>query len=701
MDNQKVVVLVGTIQSGKSSFIKFLHDYARVSAPADLLIGNGNKPCTVEVRSYSLSLHRTSFKSAEGSNTWQELMKAGKPVERFTSKETISVRVIDTPGLDDAEAEDESQILRLLRTLDKLPYITTVVFVVNSTVPFSRSVISYFKYYQQMVPQLRHDFVILHTRYGAKERILNERRKLKWMDERAKSFQELTSLDCDHFFIENLPGSETIDPYLEEVDINLSQAVVTSFLNYLMAKNNTALSGISYRKTPTIKQAERIIATMCKSRIVGYPMGIAAGDAALGEALVVDGRRISKKFALAGKITRAKEALENLLRGGGEGTVTVGAVHIDAEKTILRAPPQPIEVKSPEVIEAKDTQSEKIKDDTKQKDKILIIGYNVACSEWCSHEEASADLSKGVASVSTTISSSQGMGLDGSLVAVARSSDVYRNEVKILQGKIAKFEKKLGKVLAEQRKQVIPEERQRYLVEFEELGKILSFTKQDFCSLELCLHICPVLLKLLDARTAELGILFEGFRLLLSQHIEGWEAQPPEGIVDESEQPSPTTPRMPKSILEVTARMVVEASKKFPPIPFENITLDKVEGHGNQGTVYAGVVTYPDKTKKVAIKSLWDPNAIHRKRPGSEELTESALQAIQTAISKKAEREHVILAAMVTHPHIVKYLGISFFYHPTDVNQSRVYILTELVEGPNLYDCYRANTLNDKLLVLL
>jgi len=48
-------------------------------------------------------------------------------------------------------------------------------------------------------------------------------------------------LDCDHFFIENLLGTqitETIDPYLEEVDINLSHAVVTSFVDYLMAKNN-------------------------------------------------------------------------------------------------------------------------------------------------------------------------------------------------------------------------------------------------------------------------------------------------------------------------------------------------------------------------------------------------------------------------------------------------------------------------------
>ena len=490
-------------------------------------------------------------------------------------------------------------------------------------------------------------------------------------------------MDCDHFFIENLLGTqitETIDPYLEEVDINLSHAVVTSFVDYLMAKNNTAISGISYRKTPTIKQAERIIATMCKSRIVGYPMGIAIGDAELGEALAIDGRRISKRFALAGKITRAKEALEKLLRGGGEGIVTVGTVHVDAARTILRGAPQLIEVKSAAAS--------------------LIIGCNVACSEWCSHEESSADLTQGVVSVSTTISS-KGMGLDGCLVAVARSSDVYQNEVESLQAKIDKFELKLRKVLADQRKLEIPEERQRYLVEFEELGKILSFTKQDFCGLELCLHICPVLLKLLDARTSELGILFEVFRLLLSQHLEGWGSQALEGFVgDEPDIPSPIMAHTPKTTLEVTLRMIAETSKKFPPIPFENINLGEVKGRGNQGIVYAGEVAWPDKRiTKVAIKSLWDPTKFQSQRPGSEDLTESALQAIQESISKKAQREHVILAAMATHPHVVRYLGVSFFYHPTNVNLSRVYLLTELVQGPSLYEFYSANSLNDKLLV--
>jgi len=151
--------------------------------------------------------------------------------------------------------------------------------------------------------------------------------------------------------------------------------------------------------------------------------------------------------------------------------------------------------------------------------------------------------------------------------------------------------------------------------------------------------------------------------------------------------------------------MLTEAAQISPPIPFEKITVGKVKGYGGQGTVYEGTVV--GVNKKVAIKSLWDTEAPHFQRGRSDRsLTDTDLRAMQQEIEKKVQREHEILAAMATHPHVVRFVGISFFTHPTDVKLHRIFILTELVEagnqiegGNSLQYFYFKNTINHKLLV--
>jgi len=105
---------------------------------------------------------------------------------------------------------------------------------------------------------------------------------------------------------------------------------------------------------------------------------------------------------------------------------------------------------------------------------------------------------------------------------------------------------------------------------------------------------------------------------------------------------------------------------------------------------------------KVAINSLWDTEAPHFQRIRKDKtLTDTDLRAMQAALEKRVKSEHEILAAMATHPHVVRFVGVSFYNHPLDVKLHRTFILTELVEGKgSLQGFYKGKgNLYDALLV--
>jgi len=143
--------------------------------------------------------------------------------------------------------------------------------------------------------------------------------------------------------------------------------------------------------------------------------------------------------------------------------------------------------------------------------------------------------------------------------------------------------------------------------------------------------------------------------------------------------------------------MHTRAHRHSNPILFERVKVGSFKSHGSQGDVAEG--TIEGMSEKVAIKSLWDPEALlHSKNPGSAINLNEALSNLK----KKVDRVHRILAAMATHPHVVKFVGISFSDTPDDVDKHKIYLITELVEGPNLQALYtNKKEFTDELLVLI
>jgi len=139
------------------------------------------------------------------------------------------------------------------------------------------------------------------------------------------------------------------------------------------------------------------------------------------------------------------------------------------------------------------------------------------------------------------------------------------------------------------------------------------------------------------------------------------------------------------------------------PIPFGKVHLVKKVDAGSQGEVFEG--TIDGLNERVAIKSLWNPNAPRR----ATNQGPVDLKAELSTLVQKVNRMHLILAAMATHPHVVRFVGISFSEDQRshtdtsyDVNKHKIYLITEFVEGCKLPDLYGKDmkALTDELLVI-
>jgi len=169
----------GTSGSGKTCFINFLHEYAQTTAPPSLIIGDGNHSTTQFSTLYDLEMLPIRFPySDEGSPGFQEPLFEEAFDNDYNLDPTplpvpgakpLRLQVADTPGLDDSEGKDEEHIIGILKMILRLRKVVGVIFVVNSTTPFSGSFLSFLKYYRNLIPQVSQQYFIVHTRFGYQE----------------------------------------------------------------------------------------------------------------------------------------------------------------------------------------------------------------------------------------------------------------------------------------------------------------------------------------------------------------------------------------------------------------------------------------------------------------------------------------------------------------------------------------------------
>jgi len=186
------------------------------------------------------------------------------------------------------------------------------------------------------------------------------------------------------------------------------------------------------------------------------------------------------------------------------GSVAVGAAHVDPAKALLDGCKQ-------QVLQVNG--------------EFPICGSEVACTDWCKQENLTpASALNQVKSVAVTISPTDGSqtGLDGCIVAYSVAGSIGTQEIVRLERRIASLNRKLEKVKSAPAPR---EDLLKYVEEFEEVGKVLAFIHEDYCSVPLYTRVSPILLRLLATPVTERQAQirrYEEFRLALSLNIEGW-----------------------------------------------------------------------------------------------------------------------------------------------------------------------------------
>jgi len=290
MATRKVVV-VGMSQSGKSSLLRFLHEYVGVPIPSSLVIGTGDISTTKVSTVYKFTnvvpvnfmfknnMIPNSILDAFNDNNYSINTNSNTHIVKSN---TFNLDVLDTPGLDDTNIDDEQHIIDMLNNIGDMGELTTIIFIVNSRTPYSASFIKYFKYYTEMLSQLSSKFIVVHSHFGIDERVdvqVNEHvNGGSRMEQRVNNFIQATGSDCEHYFINsrcNVSGNYIV-PKLKTLDTAVSYSVLTQILLSIFTRSNIPIANIKFKKTVDINNVESLIRTSLNAKLTGYTQGISS-----------------------------------------------------------------------------------------------------------------------------------------------------------------------------------------------------------------------------------------------------------------------------------------------------------------------------------------------------------------------------------------------------------------------------------------
>jgi len=267
----KTVLVFGTTQSGKSSFIKLLHTLSGKTPPDTLKIGNAIDSCTDQVCTYSLELTPKAYNQSLIELFDDEKNMPNPPEPVALSPEPIMLKIIDTPGLDDrGDRKDEINILKILNAISKEHQVLDgVIFVVNSTTPASNSFKKFFSYYYSMFEELRSNFMMVHTRFDqTRDDIDPEMALLRAQRLEAALHDIIGTQKLRHVFVNSVWNTKR--PRLSKFQTAFAEQSLSRFLLLLKSFNPVTLSEVYYTKTSLrLCHAEKINAGR-EGLIAGY-----------------------------------------------------------------------------------------------------------------------------------------------------------------------------------------------------------------------------------------------------------------------------------------------------------------------------------------------------------------------------------------------------------------------------------------------
>ncbi|KAK6334775.1 hypothetical protein TWF718_010221 [Orbilia javanica] len=306
METSLNILLIGPSQNGKSTFINKIRQLSEYEPEQEgALEGDGSQSCTKSCKEYTLRFRRTRYKLVDV-ETSQEIPVSEDNEDQLFRKiwkkktiedceilpldnnpRTFTVRLIDTPGLDDSHGSDDRNITEVMMHLKKMSqagegrdYITAIVFVLSSTEAFSEKLQNFYRHYQRCMPSLFGGLAVVNTRFSVEEwlqkyNIIQKRpeksvlkrvskavkpdpARVVVMRERREEFWRIFKQDARHFYIDSNP-----DDYLIVEEL-ITRNRIYDIMNYFASQNPMPIQNIKLVKSMSMIQIDETLATWLK-----------------------------------------------------------------------------------------------------------------------------------------------------------------------------------------------------------------------------------------------------------------------------------------------------------------------------------------------------------------------------------------------------------------------------------------------------
>ncbi|KAG0300344.1 hypothetical protein BGZ98_009253 [Dissophora globulifera] len=276
------IVLLGQTQAGKSNFIQGVRKYADPRCEIDhTTIGSGGESHTTEVVQYSVKtnfpeyhLYDSSLPVASeaakflDSCSFQEYRRMLDRVDgvkvrkgRASSYPRASVRIFDTPGLNDTQGNDEKNVANILSALSGGEAVHLVLIVMSRHAPMTVELQAALKTYSKIFSTMGGIIAFVHTKFDFKDHRPDNPVTTKFMDERKATLASVIGRDAPHFLIDC-----DLDEY-RPVREYLTQRAIRSILTQATKNVPVPLSRMHLHKTTKMMEIDQQVANGYQERL--------------------------------------------------------------------------------------------------------------------------------------------------------------------------------------------------------------------------------------------------------------------------------------------------------------------------------------------------------------------------------------------------------------------------------------------------
>ncbi|KAG0203962.1 hypothetical protein BGX28_003930 [Mortierella sp. GBA30] len=285
------ILLLGPSQAGKSTFLEGIKRYIDPECEIDEdSMGIGHQSCTKEVREqlletafpvYQLFDHAAPNSVNMDTPVVQEVniteifdddMNAYKrridqvkrlKVHRDDSAgiPTCTIRVFDTPGLDDTNGQDERNVAKILTALSEAGSVHLVLILINRHTPLNEKLKEALQIYSDIFSAMGSLMAFVHTNFEYKIQHFKNKKMVDFMAARKDDLKLLMGRDIPHFLIDlDLDEERPVPAFL-------TRRVIRHIL--LLARLNIAVpvSSMQICKTPKMKDLDKFILDECEKKL--------------------------------------------------------------------------------------------------------------------------------------------------------------------------------------------------------------------------------------------------------------------------------------------------------------------------------------------------------------------------------------------------------------------------------------------------